>query len=337
MKLSISCFLLVFFLSAFPLCSDDINEVRYKLIRVTGEILKIEHEMLLLDHQELEALRSETGALTDFFNQLQIGNLMQNIRHVQSASPLLMAMAMDSSDDLVQSIILLQSIAKQMEEKNKVLIERIKKIGTKHLDVKKKVELNTEQREKIRLLSIEQENLLNEKYNLFFKTSSNPNLEKFADEQSKMGKDALQGFDDLIHQLQTLFNTKSTKSNTKLKLIIPVNGFFKEPQQSTDEKQDLAVNFDTSSDAQVISPLEGSVVFASFVPSFGHVVILKQDEFFCVIIGMGSIHCFLGDTLLVGEPIGRMPLESEESKRFQLRFELHKGSQNLDPRPYFSM
>ena len=101
-------------------------------------------------------------------------------------------------------------------------------------------------------------------------------------------------------------------------------------------QQDLSLSFETYANAHVISPIKGSIVFTGFLPSFGQVVILKQDDFFCVMTGLGAVHCFLGDTLLQGEPIGRMPPADKSIRTFKLRMELHKGGQHLDPRPYLS-
>ena len=98
--------------------------------------------------------------------------------------------------------------------------------------------------------------------------------------------------------------------------------------------QDLSLTFNAHPNAQVISPISAHVVFTGFIPTFGQVVILKQDDFFCVMTGLATVHCFLGDTLFAGEPIGRMPLGNQSLQTFKLRIELHKGGQHLDPRPY---
>jgi hypothetical protein len=52
---------------------------------------------------------------------------------------------------------------------------------------------------------------------LFLKASHNPNLEKFAKQHSKKENtnDHSQSFDDLVHQLQTLFSSDATNSAYK--------------------------------------------------------------------------------------------------------------------------
>ena len=198
-------------------------------------------------------------------------------------------------------------------------------------------------REKLTQLENEQEELLAQKYRLFFKTSHNPNLEQFAKEHSKTEdtNNQVHNFDDLVHQLQTLFSSGSIKPTYQLSLLPPVNGALSANESDLHNTvakkaalQDLSLTFNAHPNAQVISPMNAHVVFTGFIPTFGQVVILKQDDFFCVMTGLATIHCFLGDTLLAGEPIGRMPLGNQSVQTFKLRIELHKGGQHLDPRPY---
>ena len=67
-------------------------------------------------------------------------------------------------------------------------------------------------RERLTQLENEQEEFLAQKYRLFFKTSHNPNLEQFAKEHCKTEgiNNQLHNFDDLVHQLQTLFSSSNS-------------------------------------------------------------------------------------------------------------------------------
>ena len=343
MKSLISKMLLISYMLISSMNAEDINNVRQKLIEITREILQTEHHIIETDNNTEALLEKERKALSKIFQQKNIGHTLQNLRHVQGASSLLMAITSDSVDDFVKSVILLQIIEPQLDIKYKDLLSHLTLIASSRTQIKENSNKVNENKEKLQQLANQQENLLNQKYHLFFKTSHNPNLEKFAKDQSTNSSSTqqLEHFDDLVHQLQTLFLSEPIKSNNRLTLMIPVNGTINSnspPDSSTQgAEQDLSICFETGPNAQVISPIGGSVVFAGFIPSFGQVVILKQDDFFCVMTGLGAIHCFLGDTLLPAEPIGRMPSEGESVKHFKLHMELHKGGQHLDPRPYLNI
>ncbi len=317
-----------------------IADIRHKLIDIARDILLTESQILAAEEAHSILLNQERKALLAIFHQKHMGNVVQNLRNLQESSPLLMALTSQSVDDLVKIIMLLQALSPQLNSRYESLLSQLKLISTNRLQLKTHMKEIDDNKEKLAQLTSAQEDLLNQKYRLFFKASHNPNLEEFAKEHSKISMENAppKHFDDLVHQLQTLFSADSMKSPGKLQLIIPVNGLLC-PHNHSDStsSQDLSICFDTRPNAHVISPIEASVVFAGFIPSFGQVVILKQDDFFCVMTGLGAIHCFLGDTLLPGEPIGRMPLEEGNVKSVKLRLELHKGGQHLDPRPYLSV
>ncbi|MES2608408.1 MAG: hypothetical protein V4544_06745 [Pseudomonadota bacterium] len=334
----------------------DINNIRMRLIDITRQIMQLECEINESNKANLLLTNQEKNAVSTILDQKKIGMTLQNLRHVQGSSPLLMAITSHSVDDLVKIIILLKVLEPQLNIKYNKSLSQLKTVSMNRSQIKENTQNFEKKKEKASELEGELEELLTQKYHLFFNTSHNPNLEKFAKEHRKTdgSKDSSQNFDDLVHQLQTLFTSETAKSIQKMTLLLPVNGVLSAnstqsnntqqqsnntQQQSNNAQQmqqDLSLSFETYANAHVISPIKGSIVFTGFLPSFGQVVILKQDDFFCVMTGLGAVHCFLGDTLLPGEPIGRMPPADKSIRTFKLRMELHKGGQHLDPRPYLS-
>ncbi len=319
--------------------AKDISEVREKLIVITRKIMQLEREIIDATMSNSLLVNQEKNALSTIFDQKRIGMTLQNLRHVQGSSPLFMAITSRSVDDLVKIIMLLQALEPQINSKYNNALAQLKEISLNRSKIKSSTQDYEQKRELMRQLENEQAELLTQKYHLFFKASHNPNLEKFARQHNKIesSNDHAQNFDDLVHQLQTLFSSDTSKSTYKLSLLSPVNGVLSaNNSELSTTQQDLSLNFSAHPNAQVISPLSARVVFTGFIPTFGQVVILKQDDFFCVMTGLATVHCFLGDTLLSGEPIGRMPSGDRSVQTFKLRIELHKGGQHLDPRPYLS-
>ena len=313
-----------------------VHDVRQQLIYVTQKILQTEYALILANESIKVGKERETKALGSINQQqARMGHVFQNLRHIQEAPPLLMALTSPSTNDLVKSMMLLQNIAPQLNKKYKMHLDDMNKLSNIRNENKKAIEIRNQHEAKLQELSQMQEDLLNQKYRIYFNASKNPNLEKLVSTQNKniSANSTLKHFDDLVHQIETLLSTSTAQSTREFSLLLPVNGRLRPTLQKGD-LPDLTVQYEVASNAQVMSPLEASVVFVGFVPDFGQVIILKQDDFFCVITGLGVVNCFLGDTLLPGEPIGRMPYKSDTAAPHCLRIELHKGGQHLDPRPY---
>lgn len=88
------------------------------------------------------------------------------------------------------------------------------------------------------------------------------------------------------------------------------------------------VSIKTRSQAQVISPYDGSVIFAGPFRGYGKLIIIEHgDGYMSLLAGMDNIDCEVGQMLLAGEPVGQMP----KSNDTHLYIELRKDNKPLDP------
>ena len=88
------------------------------------------------------------------------------------------------------------------------------------------------------------------------------------------------------------------------------------------------VSIKTRSQAQVISPYDGSVIFAGPFRGYGKLIIIEHGEgYMSLLAGMEDIDCEVGQMLLAGEPVGQMP----KSDNTHLYVELRKNNKPLDP------
>lgn len=88
------------------------------------------------------------------------------------------------------------------------------------------------------------------------------------------------------------------------------------------------VSIKTRSQAQVISPYDGSVIFAGPFRGYGKLIIIEHGEgYMSLLAGMEEIDCEVGQMLLAGEPVGQMP----KSNDTHLYIELRKDNKPLDP------
>jgi murein hydrolase activator len=88
-----------------------------------------------------------------------------------------------------------------------------------------------------------------------------------------------------------------------------------------------------SGGAQVVAPSDADVRFAGPYQKSGQVLILEiGGGYHAVLTGLGRLDVRLGDHVLAGEPVGRMP----QTGQTRLYFELRHNGQGINPAPYVS-
>lgn len=93
------------------------------------------------------------------------------------------------------------------------------------------------------------------------------------------------------------------------------------------------ISIQTRPQAQVISPYDGSVIFAGPFRGYGKLIIIEHgDGYMSLLAGMEDIDCEVGQMLLAGEPIGQMP----DSEGSNLYVELRKNNKPIDPAAWIS-
>lgn len=72
----------------------------------------------------------------------------------------------------------------------------------------------------------------------------------------------------------------------------------------------------TRSQAQVISPYDGTVIFAGPFRGYGNLIIIEHGQgYLSLLAGLEEVDCELGQMLLAGEPVGQMP-ESGDTRLY---------------------
>lgn len=84
----------------------------------------------------------------------------------------------------------------------------------------------------------------------------------------------------------------------------------------------------TRPNAQVISPYDGTVLFAGPFRGYGQLVIIEHgDGYHTLLAGIGRLDTSVGQSLLAGEPVGIMVAQSKPT----LYIELRKNGQPINP------
>jgi septal ring factor EnvC (AmiA/AmiB activator) len=109
---------------------------------------------------------------------------------------------------------------------------------------------------------------------------------------------------------------------------------FGDPLDSGGKSQ--GVTFQTRSEAQVVAPYDGQVVFKGPFRGYGAILIIEHaGGYHSLLAGLGRIDVTLGQWVKEGEPVGQMgPVASGGPK---LYVELRRGGQPIDPAPWLGI
>ncbi|MGD9637953.1 MAG: murein hydrolase activator EnvC [Alphaproteobacteria bacterium] len=93
------------------------------------------------------------------------------------------------------------------------------------------------------------------------------------------------------------------------------------------------ITIETRSNAQVIAPFDGTVLFAGSFRGYGQLLIIEHGGgYHTLLAGMNRIDVSVNQSLLAGEPVGLM----SKDKAPDLYLELRKDGQPINPLPWLS-
>lgn len=226
-------------------------------------------------------------------------------------------------------------IRSQIEDKSAQTKEKIVKLAEQAKDIKElliKLENQKElqrKQEQERLEKLRKEREMLEKYRKEQENAAiSARREKERLEQLKS--------DDLIKS-QTAY-IKDVGQNfvkAKGKLTKPARGsiVIAYGQETAKGVSSKGISIKTRADAQVVSPFDGTVIFAGPFRGYGNIIIIEHGEhYMSLLAGLKSFDCEVGQMLLAGEPIGLMP-DDENAK---LYVELREDSRPIDPVAWFA-
>jgi murein DD-endopeptidase MepM/ murein hydrolase activator NlpD len=115
----------------------------------------------------------------------------------------------------------------------------------------------------------------------------------------------------------------------------PVKGTISKSYNS--KKEHYGVDIVTKAETPVKSCLEGTVVFASWTPDDGNVIILQHNnEFMSVYKHCSSLLKNLGDKVQTADPVGIVGNTGAHSSGPHLHFELWQSGISLDPQEFIN-
>lgn len=100
--------------------------------------------------------------------------------------------------------------------------------------------------------------------------------------------------------------------------------------QSPDPDRDTGIVYATARRSQVLAPADGRIAYAGNFRDYGKLLILDVGEGYHIIMaGLGDSYVVQDQTVLAGEPVGKMPDRRSPAPEFYLEFRKH--SQPFNP------
>ncbi len=326
--------LIIFFLIILTNTYAKDNELKLKLNGLKKQTVKI-HNDILINNKELQKIKIDIDRnkqKTIIFNKYikdkdllgrRIIFLLQDKFYTNQFTRIVKNLN-NSSDDLITKQVIREFFLKEV--KTGISEYFLNLDNLKILDESLALELENYKRKKkvLKKKLIKLEKKIKEVAFIQKKLKSNPKLKLKEKKLKKKAKN--------LNELVKAAETKSKIiSNIRSKIRMPVSG---ELISDFGEGKDLhklknGLVFRVKEESFVISPMNGTVVYANKFRSFGNLVMIKDNKgFTSVLIGMRNLLITTGNEVLAGEPIAKI----NSNDKSQLYFELRENGKIVDPK-----
>lgn len=345
---------------------DELSGVNKKMIDTAQKIQNGEDEVHK-KQEDLEALQQHLKESEERFNT-DHGILVDTLAALQNLalrpSEAILAQPL-SPVEVMRSSILLRSSVHLLKERAEHIRQGIEDINAQRAEIAMRLQDLEQENQQLAQQHEEMKKLSKQKSEMFSQLSSQSKeakqraetlasqasslrdlldkLEKQKELQRKQmaEKERLarqRAADDLREEREKAYLPTPSGSSfikAKGKLARPARGSI-----VTQFKQELSkgvesngIDIKTASNAQIIAPFDGTVIFAGPFKNFGNLVIIDHGEGYTSLLsGLGETNTDVGQTLLSGEPVGTMP----SGNNIKLHMEIRKDNHPVNPTDWLS-
>ncbi|MCL2538115.1 MAG: peptidoglycan DD-metalloendopeptidase family protein [Alphaproteobacteria bacterium] len=313
---------------------SDANVARTQkdLVATAGKVSKLESERGTISDRiaELDKRRTQLTAQIAA-NRTRMGDSAGALLAISATPP----MATDDAREYVLTAALLTGVADQFDAEMRVAVEQIAELE-KVIEQRRarQVELdrtakryNTQRAELDKLLrnrTAQNEKLRAEQF------AANARLRELS-ARAKNLAELMTGVGSSAMSADTSFSAR--------KLNPPVNGRL---VSTFAEKSALGIISDgwrirTRGDALVTAPADGEIKFADSFRGYSRVLIIShKNGYNSVMTGMATTDVLVGQEVLAGEPVGRMPAAARDGGRPEMYLEVRRGPNAVNPARLFN-
>lgn len=338
---------------------DEIDILNQKMIEAARQIQQGEDEVQQRQN-ELEKLQEHLIKTEAKFNEehsmlIETLSALQNLALRPSAAVLVQPL---SPVEVMRSSILLRGSVHSLEGRAEVIRQGIEDINNQRAEIAARLDELSSKNETLNHQQLELQKLSKQKNNLYgqLSTQSKEAKEKATQlaGQAKNVRDLLeklekqnelerkqraekerllkmQAADEIRQKNSYTFAGKSVNfARAKGKLTRPARGsivtaFHAELSRGVVSN---GIDIKTVSNAQVIAPYDGTVMFAGPFKNFDNLIIIDHgDGYTSLLSGLAHTDTEVGQVLLAGEPIGTMP----SGNNVKLHMEIRKNNHPIDP------
>ncbi|MGB8601318.1 MAG: peptidoglycan DD-metalloendopeptidase family protein [Rhizomicrobium sp.] len=325
--------------------ADAARLLHQKLVDTAARIQGLEAEKLRLD-REIPRLTAENAKLSAGFakDRRAVARLVATLERLQHTLPPAMVLKSDDALGAARAAMMMGATLPDIYKRAAVLAKRIEHtravretlIARRREAAANSMQMARAEGDLTRLLSVRQAqaagaaaqyDTLKKKFDEV--ASRAASLQMLLDETSVLrNTPAAQGIVTVTAQ--------GTGGATTQHLIHPVAGDARPGGVDGVGGADApGQTFTTLSGAQVVAPADASVLFAGSYQKTGLVLILElANGYDAVLAGLGRIDVHLGDRVLAGEPVGKMPAGAGQPPSLYL--ELRHNGRGINPAPFFN-
>lgn len=317
----------------------EILDVRRKMVNAAGSIQEQEESLDRLE-QKLHEFEAQQAQMKDRLElrkmqRVQVLAALQNLAWKPTEA--LLAQPLQPQDTL-RSAILLREAVPQLEYSTEGLRRDLNKVASlttairaQYAQIKTMTKRLEEKRKSMNVL-IKKKSQLQSTF-----ANESQQAKQKADNLAKQARD----LKDLIARLDAESQRKRSLQQTsgvptgafmaaKGRIPYPVKGTvikqFGDATEAGTKARGLTIR--TRANAQVISPYDGTVLFADNFRGYGQLVIIEHgDGYHTLLAGIGRLDTSVGQSLLAGEPVGIMVAQNNPT----LYIELRKDGQPINP------
>ncbi|MBR1601529.1 MAG: peptidoglycan DD-metalloendopeptidase family protein [Alphaproteobacteria bacterium] len=340
---------------------EELNGVNQKMIAAAKKIQNGEDEVRQ-KQEELEKLQEHLNQSEIKFNS-EHGMLVETLTALQSLAlrPSEAVLAQPLSPvDLMRSSLLLRGSIHSLRERAEIIRQGIEDISNQKEEIAKRLKDLEKENKLLAEQQADMKKMSKQKSDMYAKISSQS---KEAQQKATALANQAGSLRDLLDKLekqralqqkqmaekQRLARERAADKVREDKGIIPessagainfakAKGRLSRPARGpilTKFHQEMSkgvvsngIDIKTASNAQVIAPYDGTVIFAGPFKNFANLLIIDHgDGYTSLLSGLEETDAKVGQTLLAGEPVGNMP----SGNNAKLHMEIRQNNRPLNP------
>lgn len=348
----------------------ELSEVSQKMVKAAKKIQNNEEKLSLMEKQlsflEDDLKQAQQGFTKEDDNLIKMLAALQNLALKPTESLLVQPL---TPVDIIRSAMILRETVPYLEENAEQIRKQLQEIQKKRDRIEKQINEISKQKNVMKTEHERMQKLVKQKSQLrnavaIKSEKAKKNVDKLASQaqdlrdllgklerqrkekerqeaerrrQEERIKQEEKQSDDLIKtRSEAITNIASGFARAKGSLPMPARGTIitRYGEQKVKGVSSKGITIATRSNAQVISPFDGTVIFAGEFRGYGNMIIVEHGEgYLSLLAGLGNIDVELGQMLLAGEPVGLMPTDIGS----ELYVEIRKNNQPINPAAWFKI